>query len=213
MTITNGYLTTEEARTYVGLNQSANTEDVLDDVVTSVSRLIDRHTGRHFYQQTATARTFDTEDGYCVKFGPFNDLVSVTTVKVDANEDGAFETTLSGSAFQLLNLQGKVPPSAPVQWPSEQLVMLGGQTLPYLSTTGRRGLIEITGTWGWPAVPAEVKQACRIIVAEVFKLKEAPLGVAGFNEFGSLRVGSRLPARAVDLLAPYRHPLNFGISR
>jgi hypothetical protein len=210
LSITNGYLTAEEAREYVGQNDSRAIE-ILEDVVTASSRLVDRHCGRHFYQVTATARIFDSADGYSLTFGPFNDLVSVTTVKTDDNEDGSYETTRSASTYQLHPVGATT--KAPAAWPYTSLHMLGGASLPVIGTTGRHGLIEITGTWGWPtAVPPEVKAATRIIVAEVFKLKDAPLGVAGFGEMGVSYVGRRMPARALDLLAPFRHPLNFGMA-
>lgn len=212
MSITNGYLTEEEARTYIGRND-AKDPALLEDIVTAASRLIDRHCGRHFFQQTATARIFDSPDGYCVTFGPFNDLVSVTTLKTDADGSGSYETTVSSSDYQLLPVGATT--MGPVAQPYTSLRMLGSATLPtpWEFSSGRHGLIEITGTWGWPtAVPTEVKAACRIIVAEVAKLQDAPLGIAGGDAMGVAYVGRRLPARAVDLLAPFRHPLNMGLA-
>lgn len=210
MTITNGYLTIDEAVEYVGQSDVRDTA-MLEDVVTAASRLIDRHCDRHFYQATATARIFDSPDGYSLTFGPFNDLVSVTSVKTDDNEDGSYETTRSATTYQLHPVGATT--RGPAAWPYTSLHMLGGATLPTPTITGRVGLIEITGTWGWPtAPPPEVKQACRLIVAEMAKLKDAPLGIAGGDVMGVAYVGRRLPARAVDLLAPFRHPLNFGLA-
>lgn len=210
MAITNGYLTTTEAREYIGANESTDTEGLLDDVVTSVSRMIDRYCGRHFYQVAAGTRVFDSHDGYCVTFGPFNDLSAITTLKYDDNDDGTYEVTVSASNYQLLpvNAANEGPVAKP--WTGVQL--LNQERFPTYPASGRVGLVQIVGTWGWPAVPAEVKQAARILVAEVFKLQDAPLGVAGFGEFGALRVGRQLPARAADLLAPFRHPLNVGLA-
>lgn len=208
MSITNGYLTIDEATEYVGRSDVRDPAD-LEDVVTAASRLIDRHCGRHFYQVAATARIFDSDDSYCVNFGPFNDLVSLTSVKTDDNEDGVYETTRSATTYQLHPVGAST--MAPAVWPYTSLRMLGGQTLPYLSTTGRRGLIEITGTWGWPAVPPEVKQACRIIVAEVNKLRDAPLGsYSGPMDTASF-VRNNFPPRARDLLSPFRQTMNIGV--
>lgn len=209
MSLTNAYLTEAEARDWAMRNETKPT-DILEEVVNSASRLIDRHCGRHFYQVTATARIFDSEDGYCIHFGPFNDLVSVTTVKTDDNEDGTYETTRSATTYQLHPVGAST--MGPAVWPYTSLHMLGGQTLPWLSTTGRRGLVEITGTWGWPAVPPEVKQACKLIASEMLKMQEAPLGVAGGDFSGVSFVRNQLPPRARDLLAPFRHPLNMGIA-
>jgi hypothetical protein len=68
----------------------------------------------------------------------------------------------------------------------------------------RQNTVEITGVWGWPSVPLDVKQACRIIVAEIAKLESAPLGV--------VRVSQTMPPRARQLLQPYKHGSNFGIA-
>ena len=48
MAIVNGYLTIDEAVSYIGVNETRDTTE-LEDVVTSVSRLIDRYCGRQFF--------------------------------------------------------------------------------------------------------------------------------------------------------------------
>jgi hypothetical protein len=208
MAIVNGYLTIDEAVSYIGVNETRDTTE-LEDVVTSVSRLIDRYCGRQFFQSTATARTFDSLDGLHVEFGPFNDLVSATTVAYDSNDDGTYESTVSASGYQLLPTTN----TAPIDEPYTALKLINGSTFPYSpAASGRVGLIRITGNWGWGEVPAEVKQAARLMVAEVAKLQDAPLGIAGMGEYGVTRVSRYMPARAVQLLAPFRHPLNVGLA-
>ncbi|MEU6267691.1 phage head-tail connector protein [Saccharopolyspora shandongensis] len=64
------------------------------------------------------------------------------------------------------------------------------------------GVVEVSARWGWAAVPAPVKEATLIVAAELFKLKDAPFGVAGFGEFGVVRV--RDNPKAASLLYPYR---------
>ena len=144
-------------------------------------------------------------------FGPFNDLVSVTSVAYDNNDDGTYESTLSATQYQLLS---PVEGQAPGTWPYTQLRNVTSTLLPSPPTaSGRERLIRITGTWGWLAVPIEVKQATRILVAEMAKLQDAPLGfAAGFGEFGVARVSRFMPPRAVQLLQPFRHPGNVGLA-
>jgi hypothetical protein len=206
MTITNGYLTQAEALAYVGQNLVQDTS-LLDDVVTSSSRLIDRYCGREFFQVTE-ARTFATSDDiYSLQLGPFDDLVSVTTLKTDPTGAGVYSTTIGATAFQLL------PYNAPqADEPYTSLQLLGGAQWPVPTFNMRQNTVEIMGVWGWPEVPFDVKQACRIIVAEISKMQESPLGVAGFGEFGVMRVSKTMPPRAMQLLAPYRHGRNFGIA-
>jgi hypothetical protein len=206
MAITNGYLTLAEATAYVGRNELRDPSE-LEDVVTSVSRLIDNHCGRHFYQRTAEARTFEAEESDCLDLGPFNDLVSITTLKVDDDGNGTYETTISASDYALEPYNATV-----LGRPYTEIELLNSVTWPLPPASGRENVIQITGTWGWPAVPPEVKQAARIMVAEVAKLADAPLGVAGYGEFGVFRVSGSIPPRARQLLAPLRHPANFGVA-
>jgi hypothetical protein len=105
VTITNGYLTTAEARNYAGLSDLADTE-LLDDVVTAVSRAIDNACQRTFYQDVAQARTFATDYGTKLVLGAFNDLVSVTTLKFDEDGDSVFEKTIAAANFGLLPPDG-----------------------------------------------------------------------------------------------------------
>lgn len=210
MAVVNGYLTTSEAQSYIGMSAGVDTSE-LDDVITSVSRMVDRFCGRHFYQATATAKRFDSPDGLTIDFGPYGDLVSVTTFAYDSNDDGTFDTTLSAGDYQLTPAGATT--RGPISEPFTGVQILAGITLPLApAASGRTGLVQITGTWGWPAVPTEVKQATRILVAEVYKLSDAPLGVAGFGEFGVVRVQRQMPARAVQLLQPFRHPANVGMA-
>ena len=199
MTITNGYLTTAEARTYAGLSDLADTE-LLDDVVTAVSRAIDNACQRTFFQQAAQARTFTTQSATMLTLGAFNDLVSITTLKFDRDGDGTFEETIGATNFGLLDSDfPETGPYTAVELYNSTWYPVPGGT----AGTGRTKLTQITGTWGWPAVPAQVKQACRLQVARVMKRQESPLGVAGFGEFGVVRV-SRLDPDIDAMLQPYK---------
>lgn len=199
MTITNGYLTTAEARTYAGLSDLADTE-LLDDVVTAVSRAIDNACQRTFFQQVAQARTFVTQSAAMLTLGAFNDLISITTLKFDRDGDGVFEETISASNFGLLDSDfPETGPYTAIELYNQTWYPVPGGT----AGTGRTKLTQVTGTWGWPAVPAQVKQACRLQVARVMKRQESPLGVAGFGEFGVVRV-SRLDPDIDAMLQPYK---------
>jgi hypothetical protein len=50
--------------------------------------------------------------------------------------------------------------------------------------------VQITTTWGWPQVPWQVAEAARILTADIFKMKDAPFGVAGVSDLGVVRVQS-----------------------
>lgn len=213
MTITNGYLTSKEAQDYTG-RQYADGSGVLDDVVTACSRMVDRHCGRHFYQTgtqaSPVARYFDATAPDRVRLGPFNDLTTLVTLKSDDNGDGTYETTWSASNYQLLPVGATT--RAPIAQPYTEIRLLSSYDFEMYATSGRTGLIEVSGVWGWPTeVPVEVKQATRILVAEVAKLQDAPFGVAGNDLTGVMYAPRQMPSAAKRLLQPFVHPDHVGI--
>jgi hypothetical protein len=210
--ISNGYISNAEAQAYIG-RQFADATGVLHDIITTASRTVDRHCGRHFYQVGTTelpvSRYFDSHDGYSVDLGTYNDLVSVVTLRSDDIGGGTYGTTWSSTLYQLRPVGAAA--RSPQAEPFTSLVLLGGNTFPTVVPSGRRGLIEIAGVWGWASVPIEVKQACRLLVHEYAKLQDAPFGMMGSAEFGMSRIPPQKQRHVRELLAPFVHPANVGI--
>jgi hypothetical protein len=208
MTITNGYVTLEEARDYVGQNPAAS-PTFLESLVEGVSRDIDEHCGRHFYQAGTTGspqiRYFDTDDRYCLDLGAFNDLVSVNAIHTDTAADGTFATAVS--SYQLLDLNASVR-----GWPYSEIRSGSGQWPE--PREHRVGLIRVSGVWGWPAVPQPIIETCLLMVARLANRKGSPLGLAGgFGEFGAMRVfGEGWDQDAIARMAPYRHGDSMGFA-
>jgi hypothetical protein len=65
----------------------------------------------------------------------------------------------------------------------------------------RRATLQVTAKFGWSAVPVDVEEACLLKAASLFKRKDAPFGVAGFGEFGVVRI--RRDSDVGELLNPY----------
>jgi hypothetical protein len=173
----------------------------------AASRAIESICERVFYRTASgTVRTFVPDSLYCLTLGAYNDLYSLAILKTDAGGDGVFETTWSASDYQLHPVN---PAAAPETRPYTKIKTTGSQTFPVPLVIGREDLVQVTGIFGWPAVPMAVKQAALILAEETLKLKDAPFGVAGFGEFGSIRVREN-PAVA-RLLGPYRrYPMLVG---
>jgi hypothetical protein len=193
------YCTFEALKSRLGIT---NTDDDFEiyDACFGASRWIETHCERHFWRTASTeVRTFVPDDWYCLKLPEFNDLVSITTLKTDAGGDGTFGTTWTTGQYQLLPLN---PTAAPERRPYTQIKALG-QTFPVQCGTGiRTDSVQITGAFGWPAVPAAVRTAARIIAAEYYRYKDAPLGAGGQGEF-VLPVTNN-SERAKAMLAAYR---------
>jgi hypothetical protein len=65
--------------------------------------------------------------------------------------------------------------------------------------------VKVTGTFGWPSVPAAVKQAALIQAGAIWSSRTAPFGVIGSQDLGGvLRMSAALHPEARVLLEPYR---------
>lgn len=208
MAITGGYATLPEIQTW---NTATSTAAIalLERAVEAASRAIDQYTQRHFWQDGTSgspkARVFPSPaDLRTLRLGEFNDLTNVVApvVKTDEAGDGVFETTwTAGTDYELLPLN---PGGAPETRPYTTIRATGtGRWFPTPTCTGRVARVEVTGVWGWPAIPVDVTQACLMLAARLFIRKESPQGVAGFGEFGPIRV-TRQDVDVVNLLDPYR---------
>lgn len=201
MGIQNGYCILGELQKWNTASQAVDAA-ILERAIEACSRGIDQFTQRHFWQATG-ARLFDACDPHVLKFGVFNDVSAVTQVRTDENRDGVFETTWAATDWQPgpLNLA-----AAPEPRPYRYLRAIGARNFPRRYTNrDREGLIEVTGTWGWDAIPHGVNQACLIHAARIFTRKESPQGVAGWGEFGAIRVG-RTDPDVIAFLDPCVHP-------
>jgi len=201
MAITNGYCSLPEAKNWIGLNDNIDDAQV-ENLVTAVSRWIDQYCDRHFWQFVG-ARYFDSNDRQVLNFGAYNDLLSVTSVKTDDNNDGVYETTWAAADYQLLPRNNA---AAPESRPYRALRSTGNKWFPIpwaWLLTNRVGLVEVTGTWGWAAIPTAVNQACRMQVSRELQRQKSPEGVSGWGEFGPMRISGRLDPDVAEFLADY----------
>ena len=142
-------------------------------------------------------RSFDVAGGASVRvFVPesqslvvIDDATTVTLVQ----ENGA---TIDASGYQLEPLNGRRPSGKVV--PYDQIRRIYGT---WYQDTDRRATISVTGTWGWAATPAEVIEATKILAKDILHQRDNRSGVAGFGEFGSVRV--RQNPYVAELVSPY----------
>jgi hypothetical protein len=207
--VPNLYATAAELKARFGIPDSLE-DTLVDSALDSVSRSIDRHCDRIFYITGSTTATFVATNPYCLTPADtdvwLGDIVTITSLKTDASGDGVFETTWAATDYQLWPVNAA---SRPEVEPYTEIRAVGTQTfpVPYAYSQQRINRVQIVGTFGWPVqTPPAVKEACLILAAESFKLKDAPFGVAGFGEFGAVRV--RDNPLAAKKLGPYqRYPV------
>ena len=205
MAITNGYATLTEIKTSLRISDTID-DAQLEMAVEAASRLIDGYAQRYFYPSGTATRVFASDNTYQVVL---DDLLTVSQVKLSSLDNGTFDVTLTANDYQLYPLNNVV--GGLTGWPFTELVLAGNYlSANYGFTTGSgRANVQITGTWGWSAVPIAVKQATIIQASRIFKRADSPLGVAGFGDMGVMRVSSSLDPDVRQLIDPYRLLRNF----
>lgn len=205
-TVNQFYTSVEEIKSRLGITDT-NSDFELQTAVQAAARAIEGYCGRFFYQLTET-RTFVP---YNIWEQPIDDLVSITALNLDMDGDGTFEQAwvqntdynLAFGPYEFNQLStGEQRPYTLVRVINNAG---GGRFFPFIWPFSPLNRIQIIGTWGWPQVPFAVKQATMQVAAEIFKLKDAPFGLAGSSEFGVVRVPRQNPY-VTKLLNPYIHP-------
>lgn len=188
------YATAEELKTRIEIS-TTNYDGQIDDALATASREVESYCSRQFNRaDVATARVYAAEA--CSRVD-VDDFYTVDGLTVSVGVDGVTYPTAWATSYWLPRPLGGVVNGVP-GWPYYQLAAASGLAF----TVNGRPTVQVTARWGWQAVPAPVKQATLILAGELLKLKDAPFGVAGFGEFGAVRV--RDNPRARSLLAPYR---------
>lgn len=193
MAISNGYCTLAEIKAALRISDTVD-DALLEPAVESASRLIDGYCGRVFYNAGTATRTYSTTWSDVVYV---DDLAGTAiTLKTASFNDGIFDVEWQVHDYQLEPVNG----------------LTGGQPMPYtriravdqylfpISTTAS---VQVSGAFGWPSVPAAVKQAAIIQASRLFKRLDSPLGVAGFGDLGIMRVGRGLDTDVAQLVSPY----------
>lgn len=187
-----GYCTVADLRTQLGDTGSRLDEGELQRAVDAASREIDAFTGRRFWLDTEPSTRL--YEGGCSRT-LIDDVGSLDDLEVATSADGStFGIALAADAFELspLGADARGEDAWAFWWLAEAP---GGTTWAW----ARR--IRVTARWGWSAVPAQVEQAAILRATNLFKRKDSPHGIAGFADFGAVRI--RQDPDVAALLAPF----------
>lgn len=190
------YATLAEFKAAVGITDSTDDtalQSVLDATDTLIDLYCDRKTG---FGTASETRYYTAEDWEYVLT---DDLVSITTLQTDDDANGTYETTWTADTDYVLAPRNAALDGFPyteidtsVTWPRNfpKDVYLG---------------VKVVGVFGFPAVPAAVKQAEIIQAGAVWNSRTAPFGVIGSADLGGiLRMSRALHPEAALILEPYR---------
>jgi hypothetical protein len=201
----NQYATAADA---INRNPALATFDTaeLEALMTATSRWIDAYCGRKFWlDPTVTDRVFHVCDMYVLDLGEheIGDLTGVI-VKTD-DGTGTFATTVSSTAYQLEPVNAPYTASAARPYTAIRAV---NTTWPLTyGPYGRQSLVRVTAKYGWPAVPAAVREAC---LSMAIVQAENPTGVRaeaidGYSvSYGRADLESSVGTAIRNQLAPFR---------
>jgi hypothetical protein len=194
LAITNGYAALAEVKSSLRIPVSDTVDDAMIELaVEAASREIDQACERIFYQASGS-RVFVPRDSYVCEI---DDLRTLTTLKTSSGADGIFDITWAATDYQLEPLNGIV---GGIVSPTTQIRAVDE----YLFTIdGGEATVQVTGTWGWTAIPTVIKQATVILASRIFRRNDSPLGVMGFGDMGVVRV-SRIDPDIDALIGPFK---------
>lgn len=182
------YCTADELKSRLQITSTADDSEIAL-AISAGSRAIDRYCGRYFYRVTDTL-TYVPGDIYSVCT---DDLVSVTTLATDpagtTAQGGTFPVTWPAGSYQLTPYN---PGDPGEPWPYTKIRAVGGLTFPWVvpQVLMRMDRVQVTGVFGWPAVPLTVRQSALQVAAEIFRSKDAPTGGGGPGEFATAVITS-----------------------
>jgi hypothetical protein len=190
------YATLAEFKAAVGITDSTD-DAALQSVLDATDTLIDLYCDRKTGFGTATETRYYTAEDY--EYVLTDDLVSVTTLQTDDDANGTYETTWTAGTDYVLAPVNAALDGFPyteidtsVTWPRNfpKDVYLG---------------VKVVGVFGFPSVPAAVKQAEIIQAGAVWSSRVSPFGIVGSADLGGLlRMSRALHPEAALILEPYR---------
>lgn len=187
------YTTATALKSYLRITDTDDDTEIAVHI-TAASRSIDRACNRQFgVVAGAEQRYYEPEwdrrrSKYVVKI----DDLSATTgfVVLDADGTAIAAQVVIGDGGYVLEPRNAAQKSTP--W--TQFVVPSATTH-----------FNVTGLWGWSAVPASIEQACLLQTARFYKRRHAAFGVAGSPDAGSeLRLLNKLDPDVEVVLGPYR---------
>ncbi len=197
MSITNGYATLADVKSALRITDAVD-DSLIELSIEAASREIDGYTQRVFTSGSAV-RVYVPTDNMVTNT---DDIVSITTLKT-SSDGTSFDTTWATTDYQLEPLNGI---AGGLTQPATRIRAIGDYLFPLwdpFNLTAAEATVQVTGVFGWAAVPTAVRQATILLAMRQFKRYDSPLGVAGFGDIGVIRVG-RVDPDVEALLMPFK---------
>jgi hypothetical protein len=192
------YATLAEFKSSIGITDSTDDtplQSVLDATDLLINNYCDTKVG---FGQTASQTRYYTTNSilYCLT----DPIVSVSELKTDNSGMGTWDVTWNESDY-ILAPKNAALDSRPYTEIDTNVAQVKIFPTRYIG-------VKVTGVFGYPSVPAAVKQAALIQAGAVWSSRTAPFGIIGSQDLGGvLRLSRALHPEAQVLLEPYRNRL------
>ena len=197
MAVTNGYVSLALVKKALRITDDID-DDILELSIEAASREIDGFCERVFYDTTET-RVFIPRDSFTCEI---DDLNSLTTLKTSSTGE-SFDVTWTSADLQLEPLNSQ---AGGLVTPATRIRAVGDYVFPTFeprNVNHYEATVQVTGTFGYTPVPTAIEQAALLLTLRQYRRYDSPLGVAGFDEMGVVRVG-RIDPDVQKLLSPFR---------
>jgi len=192
-------ITVSDLKSHLSIS-GAQHDPVVAFAVNAANQAVVQHCGRSFDKVTVgqeTARVYQSDDPCHVIVDDFYSITNLA-VATDDDDDGTYETTWTAADYVLEPLNGM---KNGIAVPYYRIRAVGSREFP---TYKKHPSVRVTAAWGWASVPDAVKQATLLKAARLFWRKDSPQGVAGFDQFGPIRLSSREDGDVIMLLSDFR---------
>ena len=176
------YITSAEMKDTLEITGETYADADIDDAIDAAEAVIEAYKGTRFYP-TAETRTYTASD--CDSSLSIYDLCGLTSVTVDMDGDGIYETTWTRDTDFYLEPQDADLTAKP--WNTITLRRQAGRQWPTWQYA-----VKVAGTFGWSTAPGPVIEAAGILANRYLKrTRETPYGIVtvGTEALGMARLG------------------------
>lgn len=173
-------------RTINRLPNDTTPDDLLAEALEAASRAVEDYCDKRKFwlDDTASARTYRTVSRgpalpgvvWCTEHGYRLHVhdIGAAGYTVETSEDGSTWTELTeGTDYE--------------PYPDNAFA-LGQPIEAFVSTVEWPSRVRVTAQWGWPSVPAVVREATKIQARRLYVRKNSPEGVMGASDWGLIRL-------------------------
>lgn len=193
-------VTLAEFKSYIPGSTGTDADPILTRLIAAESVAIREATGREFTAITgANPRSFDI-DVWVAKSRKLQigEAATITTVTIKDKAGTTLETVAAANRVSLPRVRDEWDPITSIWFPIDA---------PAAASLVERDVIEINATWGYPSVPADIKEACakRVIVRYLTDVAAAGTSFAQALDESDISIGGLL-ASAGEVVRRYSIP-------